>query len=699
MPQLLLEIGAEEIPANAVLPALQQMEEMMGRELKRLRLAYGEIATYATHRRLAIVVKRLAENQPDQEVEHKGPPVERAFTEEGDPTDAAIGFAKARGVDVSDLAVRETDKGSFVFATVQEEGKATLEVLPSLLTEMIASLEFPKTMRWGELEMRFVRPIRWLVALLGAEVVPIQVADLTSGRVTHGHRALHPEPVELTDAGEYLQKLENAYVIADHRRRRREIVEQAEAVAAEVDAAPVLRKEIVDENNFLVEWPTCLLGQFDERYLELPDEVIATVMEKHQSYFPVVPESGSLLARFIVVANIAADAGPVVRTGHEKVIAARLADAEFYVNEDTKRSPDEAREELRRVTFLGNLGTLYDKTMRLEILVKWLCQRQGVDGEIVESLQRAAAISKIDQISQMVGDTKLADLQGIIGGYYAAAAGENQTVSEAIAEQYKPVSADGELPTSPGGAVLSVADRIDNIAAAFYLGMEPTGTKDPMGLRRQSQGLIAICLERSLHFSLPDVVSLVMGLLPDLPNSEMPDVAEAGLKLREFIAGRIENLLEVSGVGYDIVRAALGTPWDDTVEVITRAKALAEIRAHDDEFGQTVDTATRPANIVRHTDLPASAEVDVGLFTEPVEQQVWDSCELAREQLEVALKAGADYARAWEVLKTLSKPIDDYFLAVMVNVEDEELRTNRLAVMRELDSLYLRLADFTQIVQ
>jgi glycyl-tRNA synthetase beta chain len=554
-------------------------------------------------------------------------------------------------------------------------------------------------MRWGELEMRFVRPIRWLVALLGADVVPIQIADLASDRVTHGHRALHPEPVVLNEAGEFREKLENAYVGADHRRRRRQIVEQAQAVAAQVNATAVLRDDIVDENNFLVEWPTCLIGRFDERYLELPDEVIATVMEKHQSYFPVVPESGSLMARFVVVANIVAEAGPVVIGGHEKVIAARLADAEFYVSEDTKRSQDEAREDLRRVTFLGKLGTLYDKTMRLEILVKWLCQRLGVDGQLVEALQRAAAICKTDQITQMVGDTKLADLQGVIGGYYAAAGGESRTVCEAIAEQYMPVTADANLPTSPGGALLSVADRIDNLAAAFYLGMEPTGTKDPMGLRRQSQGLIAICLERELHFSLQDVASLVMGLLPDLPDNEMPDVAEAGTKLKDFVAARVENLLETSGVSYDIIRATLATPWDDAVEVIIRGKALAEIRAEDEEFERTVDTATRPANIVRPTDLPAGAEVHVGLFTEPIEQHLWDACALAAEQLDAALNGGANYDRAWEILKSLSKPIDDYFLAVMVNVEDEDLRTNRLAVMRELDHLYLRLADFTQIVQ
>jgi len=699
MPDLLFEIGTEEIPANVVLPALDQMAQMMGEGLDGLRLSHGEIAAYATPRRLALLVSDTAHRQPDREVEYKGPPAERAFTEDGDPTDAAFGFAKARGVDVGHLAVKETGNGVFVSVTVKEQGRPAVEVLPEMLTEIIAALDFPKTMRWGSLDVRFIRPIRWLVALLGSEVVPIQVAGLESSRVTWGHRALSPEPVELQDAAGYLDALEQAHVIADHRLRRHTIIEQAQAIAAEVNGTAVLHDDIVNENHFLVEWPLCILGSFDQRYLELPDEVITTVMEKHQSYFPVAAESGALMARFIVVANVAEDAADIVRAGNENVIGPRLADAEFYIQADTKITPEQSLDKLRRVTFLENLGTLYDKTMRLQILAKWLCDRIGADEAELASTQRAALLSKTDQISQMIGDTKLAGLQGTIGGYYALVAGEDRTVSQAIAEQYMPVGADSALPVTMAGALLAVADKIDNLASSFFVGAEPSGTKDPMGLRRQAHGIIAICMDRRLRFSLDDIVSLDMGLLPDLPEEQTPDIAKATARLKDFMAARIENFLQAAEVSYDIVRAVLATCWDDAVETIERAEALASIRAEDSEFEAAVDTATRPANIVRPTDLPADVQVDTELFVEPIEQRLWDAYRECAEQVVAALSGRCDYLAAWEALKSLREPIDDYFIQVMVNVEDEELRTNRLAVMRELDRLYLRFADFTQIVQ
>ncbi len=699
MPDLLFEIGAEEMPANVVLPALDQMAQMMGEGLDGLRLSHGEIATYATPRRLAVLVSDTAHRQPDREVEYKGPPAERAFTDDGDPTDAAFGFAKARGVDVKDLAVKETDNGVFVSVTVKEEGRPAVEVLPEMLTEIIGALDFPKTMRWGSLDVRFIRPIRWLVAMLGSEVIPIEIADLESSRVTWGHRVLSPEPVELPDAADYLGALEQAHVIADHRLRRQIIIEQAEAVAVEVNGTAVLHDEIAEENNFLVEWPLCILGSFDQRYLELPDEVIATVMEKRLSYFPVAAESGALMARFIVVANIAEGAADMVRAGNEKVIGPRLADAEFYIQADTKITPEQSLDKLRRVTFLENLGTLYDKTMRLQILAKWLCERIGADEAELATTQRAALLSKTDQISQMIGDTKLAGLQGTIGGYYALVAGEDRTVSQAIAEQYMPIGADSALPASMAGALLAVADKIDNLASSFFVGAEPSGTKDPMGLRRQAHGIIAICMDRRMHFSLDDIISLDMGLLPDLPDEQMPDIAEAAARLKVFIAARIENFLQAVEVSYDVIRAVLATSWDDAVDIIERAEALTTIRAEDNEFEPAVDTATRPANIVRPSDLPADVQVDAKLFVEPIEQHLWDAYQECAEQVVAALSDRSDYLAVWEALKGLREPIDDYFIQVMVNVEDEELRTNRLAVMRELDRLYLRLADFSEIVQ
>ncbi len=333
-------------------------------------------------------------------------------------------------------------------------------------------------------------------------------------------------------------------------------------------------------------------------------------------------------------------------------------------------------------------------------MVNWLAERLGPDGDLVAVCDRAALLSKTDQVSQMVGDTKLAGLQGSIGGHYALVAGEDPQVADAIAEQYMPIGADGDLPATTAGALLSVADKLDNLASAFYVGEEPTGTKDPMGLRRQAYGLILVAIDRSLHFSLPDAIALNMGLLPDRPSTEEPvDVADAAERVKQFVAGRIENYLEAAGVTYDVVRAALAAGWTDAVEVIERARAVSRIRLEDADFEHAVDTATLPANIFRPSGLPDSTVVDPELFEFEIEQTLWTSLGEASAAVNAALKGHANYDAAWAALKALIAPIDEYFDAVMVNVEDERLRANRLAVMRHLDRLYCRLADFREIVQ
>ncbi len=699
MPDLLLEIGAEEMPVTAVLPALEQMKNTIAGGLNKLRLTYGDIETYGTPRRLAILVRGVAERQPDQEVEYKGPPAERAFSEDGQATNAAYGFAKARGVDVKDLSIKETDNGTFVAVTVREEGRPAGDVLPQLLEDTVTSLNFPKTMRWGDLDMRFVRPIRWLVGLLDEQIIEFSVAGLTSGRESRGHRKLASGPVVFAQAADYVEALEAAFVIADHRRRREMIVRQAQAAAAEFNGVAVLHDDVVDENNFLVEWPLCVIGSFDERFLKLPDAVSAMVMEKHQSYFPVAARDGALMAKFIFVGNMSEKAADVVRAGNEKVIAARLADGEFYITEDTKITPDAALMKLRRVTFIEKLGTLYDKVERLQVLTKWLAERIGADDDLTEDVQRAALLCKNDQTTQMIGDNKLAGLQGSIGAYYAGLAGERDPVCDAISEQYMPASAEAELPVSQAGALLAIADKVDNLAASFYIGMEPTGTKDPMGLRRQAHGLIRICMDRDLHFSIDDMFSLCIGLLPSLSGNDADESADAGAKLHAFCAARVQNILEAAGVSYDVIRAVLGTPWHDVVEVVNRTRAVDQMRADDDEFEGIVDTATRPANISRPADIPTAARVESALFTEAIEGELWAAYRKSKDTVAAALDSRFDYKGAWRALKEMRAPIDAYFNAVMVNVDDEAVRANRLALMRDIDRLYCRLADFTQIVQ
>lgn len=700
MPDLLFEIGVEEMPAGIIKPALSQMQQMMTGGLTELRLEHGEVETMASPRRLAILVEDVAQQQPDQEVVYKGPPADRAFTDEGDPTDAAYGFAKAKGAEVSDLQIEDTDNGSFVFVHSEETGLPAIEVLPGLLTEIVEGLNFPKQMRWADVGVRFVRPIRWIVALLGDRVIPFEYAQVAAGNTSSGHRFLSDGDVKISQAADYRAAMESVDVMVDHNERRDYIIQQAREAAGAYNGEAVLDEETLNENTFSVEMPFCVTGTFDERYLSLPDEVLATVMEKHQSYFPVADSNGHLMSRFIIVSNIGGKAEDNVRAGNEKVIEARLADAEFYIEEDTKEPPEEKLDELRRVTYMEGLGTLYDKVMRLQAIGKWLCERLNASEEIEQTVNRAALLSKTDQVSLMVGDTKLAGLQGIAGAHYARHAGEPAGVCEAIAEQYLPVSADGDLPDSFPGAVLAIADKIDNLCASFYAGMEPTGAKDPMGLRRQAQGMVRICADRGLRFSLDDLVSLNMGLLPDLPDDEdVPDVPEATRKLKEFITGRLDSFLQERGVGYDTVRAVLATNWRGIVDVIRRGQAVAEIREEDPEFEGTVDTATRPANIVRPVELPADAAVDEQLFEDPIETELWEAFQVASRKVSAALSGPPDFRAAWDILKGLRGVIDRYFDEVMVNAKDEKLRTNRLALMRDLDTLFCRLADFTEIVQ
>ncbi len=417
---LLFEIGVEEIPAPAVLPALQQLEELLDEGLDRERLEHGEIHTYGTPRRLAVLVRDVSVQQKALEQQVKGPPVAAAFDDDGNPTQAAEGFASSRGVSVEDLEVRETDRGEYVFASVTEPGRQAGEVLPPILEDAAASLSFPKTMRWGDRDFRFARPIRWIVALLGAEVVPCEIARLQSDRLTWGHRFLSDGPIELDEPSEYLAKLEKVFVIADHERRQELIAEGAREVAEEAGGRVRLDPDLLEEVNFMVEYPTALVGHFDARYLELPDAVIVTVMSGHQRYFAVEDTDGALLPLFVAIRNGDDQGLEIVRKGNERVIEPRLADAEFYLTEDMRQPLPDRLESLRRVTYIEGLGSLYDKTQRLEALVHWLCGHvTQVEEDARDHAARAARLSKCDLTTNMIGDTKLAKLQGRVGAEYA----------------------------------------------------------------------------------------------------------------------------------------------------------------------------------------------------------------------------------------------------------------------------------------
>ncbi len=698
---LLFEIGVEEIPAPAVLPALGQLERMLVKALDEARLAHGEARTCGTPRRLAIIIRDVVLRQPDVEQEVKGPPAAAAFDADGNPTRAAEGFAAGRGLSVDALEVRATDRGDYVFATVAEPGRAAVEVLPEILRDAATSLTFPKTMRWGSSDFRFARPIRWIVALLGGDVVPVEIAGLHSDRLTWGHRFLSEGPVTLADPSQYLDALEAAYVIADHKRRREMIATGARAAAEQAGGRVRLDADLLDEVNFMVEYPTALVGHFDSRYLELPDDVIVTVMSGHQRYFAVENPDGTLQPLFVAIRNGDEQGLDLVRQGNERVIEPRLADAEFYLTEDMRTPLHDRVEDLKRVTYIEGMGSLYDKTQRLEGLVHWLCGRVAqVEQRHEDHAARAATLSKCDLTTTMIGDTKLAKLQGRVGAEYARRSGEPEEVALAIAEQYRPLAAADHPPTTTPGRLIALADKMDHLAACFRLGMRPTGSADPHALRRSAAGIVRIILDARWRIDMPAFIRAALDALPEVGDEDAIEPDQAAAQLEEFLAARLQAELETYAVGYDLARAVLAAPCPDLLDAFDRALALRAIRGSDADFEAVVIAAERTANIVRGPKAEEKLALDAEALTEPEEKALHEAYTAAAARLERALADDAvrDYQAAWQALAELRDPIDAFFDAVLVMAEDDAVRRNRLALVAAVDDLFLRLLDVQQIV-
>ncbi len=704
---LLFEIGVEEMPAPAVLPALRQLEVRLQSGLAELRLEPADITTYGTPRRLSVFIKDVTRQQPDIEEEFKGPPASAAFDNDGNPTKAALGFARGKGLEVADLEVRDTDKGAYVFARVTQAGQPALQVLPELLESVARSLTFPKTMRWGEGDFRFARPIRWIVALLGEEVIPVEIAGVRAGRVTYGHRFLSQGPVELSRPSDYLEALEEAGVIADHHRRRKMIAEQARVVAQEHGGEVRLDDDLLTEVNFMVEMPTCLCGSFDERFLDLPEDVVVTVMSAHQRYFPVENASGALMPLFIAVRNGDDKGLDVVREGNERVIQARLSDAEFYMREDLRVALADRLDGLKRVTYIEGMGSLYDKARRLGPLVRWLGEAAPVSEQELQTAARAALLAKCDLTTNMIADTKLATLQGRIGGEYARRTGEPEEVAQAIAEQYQPRGASDVPPATNAGRLVALADKMDHIAACFLLGLRPTGSADPHALRRDAQGIVTILLDARWRVDMPEFIETALAEIvglesPTYAKAGLPDALppeQAALQIAEFLLQRLEGDLAERGVSYDLARAVLAAPCPDLLDAYDRALALAQVREQDEHFEAVIIAAERCANIVR----PVRAEQELSLapemLVEPAAVALHDAYHEQQQRVEEALEGEArDYAAAWQALSALRGPIDTFFDDVLVMAEDETVRSNRLALVGAVDDAFLRLLDVKKVV-
>ncbi|MBM3475490.1 MAG: glycine--tRNA ligase subunit beta [Armatimonadetes bacterium] len=694
----LLEIGVEEIPAGVVLPALQQMRELAAVGLERARLESGEIRTYGTPRRLVLIVSEVGEKQPDTTREIKGPPAAQAFDADGNLTKAGEGFARSRGLDPSLLQVRDTDKGRFVFAEVMEEGLPATQVLADLWPDLIRKLTFPKTMRWAHITMRFARPIRCIVALYGSETVAFEIAEVTSGRSSRGHRFLHSGDVEIASADDYLQALERASVMVDHERRQRVIADQAQAAAESAGGSARIDPALLEEVAFLVEWPTCLCGAFPEGYLALPEPVLVTVMAKHQRYLPVEGPDGKLLPRFVAIHNGDERSLDVVCRGNEMVIVPRFADAQFYHDEDTKRALADRLPDLLRVTFMERQGSLRQKTDRVVALVRELSREVGLDAPTSEAAAEAARLCKCDLVTLMVQD--LTSLQGVVGAEYLRKEGVAEPICLAVEEHYRPRFAGDEPPSSPAGSVVSLADKLDNLAACFAVNLIPKGTSDPYALRRQAAGVVAVLLGRRWRTDLPARLSGAVGRLPYRELDEPQAIAA----LTDFIGLRLDAVLEAAGVAYDLRRAVLARMGPDVVDAHDRGLALAALRAQDSElFAEVTFAAARTGKIVRPAADHTAEQVHPECFEDEIEGKLWEALSETKSQVDALLASPAerDYEAVWAALCALERPIWDYFdvdTGVMVMAENRDVRANRLATLRAADELFLRLADFTEVV-
>jgi glycyl-tRNA synthetase beta chain len=686
MKELLLEIGAEEIPAGFVPQALIDLESIARKELWGGRIDFNGIKTFGTPRRLVLVIESVSEKQRDEETEKIGPSRQSAFDEKGNPTKAAIGFAKGQSVPVESLTLVQTEKGEYVCAVKKEQGRPTVELLSIFLPKWILSIPFQKSMRWSDVPIRFARPIHWILALFGGEVVPFEVGNIRSGNVTYGHRFMHPGPVPVKDFQSYLQKTREASAIVDPVERKKKIEDEMIREGARVSGRIIEDEDLLKEVNFLVEYPVALCGTFDSRFLSLPREILIHSMKEHQRYFPVEDDHGKLLPHFVCISNIDPKSREVVVKGNEKVLRARLSDAAFFFEDDLKIPLESRVEQLKKVVFQAKLGTSYEKMMRFKQLAWWMAER--IDPKLREAVERTSHLCKADLVTGMVGE--FPKLQGIVGRDYARLSKERPEVSEAIYEHYLPGFAGDRLPSSPIGDIVSIADKMDTIVGCFGVGLVPTGTADPFGLRRQALGIIRIIVEKQYSLSLRELIEESEKQLKQKMERPVERVKEEVL---EFFRVRYQNFLLDKGYAFDVTDAVLSISFDDLVDVQGRIDALKKAREWKD-FESIVIAFKRAMNILKGS--PPKKEINPPLFADRVEQNLYQSFVKAKEEIDSLLNKRG-YPSALLEMTRMKKPIDEFFDGVMVMVEDEKIRNNRLALLDEIGKLFLRIADFSKL--
>ena len=688
MNELLLEIGTEEIPAGFLGSAENQLQRLFESKATDLKLPFGSVRTFSTPRRLALFVTGLSDSQKDSVETMLGPSKKAAFDGDGNPTKAAEGFAKSKGVSVSELKIVETTKGEYLQLTRQRKGEAIGTLLPGLLKELILELTFPKSMRWGNNQSSFARPIQWLVALLNDSVVDIDHEGIRSGRLTQGHRFMAPEPVQINKASDYESVVVAAFVAPDFAKRRQAVLEEIKTAVTKTDfsgpAEVFVDEGLLDTVTNLVEKPYGICGRFDDKFLGLPDEVLITSMREHQKYFPVVGSEKTLLSGFVAVNNTGVKDSDLTREGHERVLRARLEDALFFFESDKKIRLEDRVDKLSGIIFQAKLGSVKEKMDRVIKLTRLLCEQ--LEPELIDTACRAAKLCKADLITDMVGE--FPSLQGIMGAAYALYDNETEAVADAIKQHYMPLRSGSPLPPSPAGAVVGLADRIDTIAGCFGIGQQPTGTADPFGLRRLTLAVLHIIEDRSYTLELPDIFQKALALYGE----KVDGSSETVELIISFTKNRFNNDCIARGLDGLAVEAVTSVDFVDVNDSLKRIEALAGMK-QDASFEVLSASFKRVRNIVKDN---SDISVDTSLFAEDEESLLWTVYQQVEERTRAGLQE-KNYRAVLETMLQFKDPVDRYFDEVMVMAEDETLRKNRLNMMTAIGKLILEVGDISKM--
>ncbi len=685
----LLEIGMEELPAKYVENTMSQIKEKLTDLFSQEEIKFEEIKTYSTPRRLVVLVDGLEEKQADSLVEVKGPSKDISFDEDGNPTKALLGFMRGQKVDLNSIFIKEINNVDYTHARLVKRGKELEEILKLELAKLIKSITFPKSMKWGGKDIRFARPIRWIVSILDDKIIAFDFEGIEVSNITRGHRFLGKTDIRISNIDEYFKLLEDNYVLLDGNKRMEIIKYGAEKLAKEVGGKLHCDKDLLDEVTNLVEYPTPILGRIKKEYLNLPKDVLITPMKEHLRYFPVLDDRGRLLPYFITVRNGNQDYIDTVIKGNEKVLGARLEDAKFFFNEDISYPLEHYTEFLKDIVFQDKLGSLYDKTKRIAKLSERISEYLGVGEETKKNVARASALAKNDLVTKMV--TEFTELQGKMGMEYAHISGENEIVSLAIYEQYLPRFAGDDLPSTTAGSILSIADKLDTICGLFAIGIHPTGSQDPFALRRGALGIINIILDKRLDLQLMELIESALYMYID-ENSLAFDYNVIKLEIMDFFVGRIKNIFADKGVRYDLIDSVINRKTDNIYDIKLRIEKISPWL--DKEGLSDILTAfNRVSSLAIKTD---SDTVKRDLL-ESEEINLYDSYNKIEEKVHEHISK-REYDKALDLLVTLKDPIDNFFDQVMVMVEDEELRNNRLGLLRKIYNSMLMVCDLSKIM-